>query len=50
MSISSTIKKIGRGVKGASDLPREEAKEIFQKILNPFLMCIKEHYWQLKVF
>ena len=41
MSISSTIKKIGRGVKGASDLPREEAKEIFQKILNQEVSSIE---------
>ena len=41
MSISSTIKKIGRGVKGASDLPRDEAKAVFKKILNQEISSIE---------
>jgi anthranilate phosphoribosyltransferase len=34
MSISSVIRRIGRGVKGASDLSQEEAQLVFQKILS----------------
>jgi len=34
MSISQYIKKIGRGSKGASDLTREEARDLFEKILH----------------
>jgi len=41
MSISSVIKQIGRGAKGASDLSRDEAKVVFQKILNQEVLPIE---------
>ena len=34
MSIRSYLKQIGRGSKGASDLSREHAKDLFTHILN----------------
>ena len=34
MSISSVIRQVGRGVKGASDLSREDARHVFGKILS----------------
>lgn len=33
MTISEVIRQVGRGVKGASDLSREEARHVFRKIL-----------------
>ncbi|BDW11659.1 DNA-binding protein YbiB [Polynucleobacter sp. SHI8] len=41
MSISSVIKQIGRGAKGSSDLSREEAKVVFQKILDQEVLPIE---------
>ena len=41
MSISSVIRQIGRGVKGSSDLSREEAKAVFFKILNQDVLPIE---------
>ena len=41
MSISSVIKQIGRGAKGSSDLSREEAKVVFQKILDQDVLPIE---------
>jgi anthranilate phosphoribosyltransferase len=34
MSISSYLKVIGRGSKGSGDLDREQAKNVFSKILS----------------
>ena len=41
MSISSVIKQIGRGAKGSSDLSRDEAKAVFQKILDQEVLPIE---------
>jgi anthranilate phosphoribosyltransferase len=41
MSISSVIRQIGRGAKGSSDLSREEAKSVFQKILDQEVLPIE---------
>jgi len=41
MSISSVIKQVGRGAKGASDLSRDEAKAVFQKILDQEVLPIE---------
>jgi len=41
MSISSGSKQVGRGAKGASDLSRDEAKAVFQKILDQEVLPIE---------